>query len=359
MQHSILVSAATVLVVLFLAVTPASATDEVVIAWNDLGMHCMDSDYAVFSILPPFNTLCAQVVDGNGLVTDPSGLTVTYQAVHDPTGSINSTSVGKSDFWDHVLSLFGVEPAPDEGLAGSSMPGVANQAQAMHWDDEHHWFVAEGIPVTPYDDDGFKNSYPMMKVTVRNASGQALASTDVVVPVSDEMDCRSCHGSGSSFSPKPSEGWAYDPNPDRDYRRNILRLHDDLHGGTNLFQSALSAAGYSISGLETTVDSGTSVLCARCHSSNAIPGTGLDGIPPLTRAIHGRHAFAIDPNTGLSLDSSDNRGACYSCHPGSETRCLRGAMGAAVGADGSPGNAMSELSWKDQSRRVCRSARLV
>jgi len=26
-----------------------------VLGWNDLGMHCMDSDYSLFAILPPFN----------------------------------------------------------------------------------------------------------------------------------------------------------------------------------------------------------------------------------------------------------------------------------------------------------------
>jgi len=29
--------------------------DFAVIAWNDLGMHCMDGDYSVFSLLPPYN----------------------------------------------------------------------------------------------------------------------------------------------------------------------------------------------------------------------------------------------------------------------------------------------------------------
>ena len=45
-------------------------------------------------------------------------------------------------------------------------------------------------------------------------------------------------------------------------------------------------------------------------------------------------ASVRDPVTGLILDSVDNRSACYRCHPGSVTRCLRGAMGAAVAADG-------------------------
>ena len=37
----------------------------------------------------------------------------------------------------------------------------------------------------------------------------------------------------------------------------------------------------------------------------------------------------------VTLDNSANREACYRCHPGSTTKCLRGAMGGAIAADGS------------------------
>ncbi|OYW00258.1 MAG: hypothetical protein B7Z61_13535, partial [Acidobacteria bacterium 37-71-11] len=68
----------------------------------------MDSDFSVFAILPPYNTIQAQVVDASGnLVTSASGVTVTYQAIADPSGSINTTSVGKDNFWTYAASLFG------------------------------------------------------------------------------------------------------------------------------------------------------------------------------------------------------------------------------------------------------------
>jgi hypothetical protein len=51
--------------------------------------------------------------------------------------------------------------------------------------------------------------------------------------------------------------------------------------------------------------------------------------------VHARHAFVVDPASGLPLGADANRSACYRCHPGSETRCLRGAMGSAVAPDGS------------------------
>ncbi|HZL98793.1 MAG TPA: hypothetical protein VFD43_00950, partial [Planctomycetota bacterium] len=70
------------------------------VAWNDLGMHCLDSDYSVFSILPPFNNVHAQLIDPSGdLVETAAGFTVTYEAVADPTGSINTSSAGKTNYW--------------------------------------------------------------------------------------------------------------------------------------------------------------------------------------------------------------------------------------------------------------------
>jgi len=43
-----------------------------IMGWNNLGMHCMDADYSVFSLLPPYNTIQAQVIDPQGvLVTRP------------------------------------------------------------------------------------------------------------------------------------------------------------------------------------------------------------------------------------------------------------------------------------------------
>ena len=316
---------------------PAAAADWTVVAWNDLGMHCMDADYSVFSILPPYNTIHAQVIDPDGdLVTDPSGLEVSYRAIADPGGSINRTSAGKTDFWDYVAALFGAAPPVDEGLAGYSMPGASNTPQSMDWEPEHDWFTAEGIPLTPYDDQSALNSYPMMRVSVRNAAGDLLARVDVVLPVSDEMDCSACHASGSGAAARPLAGWVDDPDPQLDYRRNILRLHDDHRATGSLFQTAAAAAGYSSLGLEATADGGTPILCAACHGSNALPGTGFDGVPPLTRSVHAYHASVTDPTTGATLDDADNRTACYRCHPGSETRCLRGAMGRAVGDDGQP-----------------------
>lgn len=313
-----------------------------VVGWNNLGMHCMDSDYGVFSILPPYNVIHAHVINGQGdLVTNAAGIGVAYHAVADLDGSINRTSRGKTTFWDHEDALFGLTLDEDEGLPVPGpgtwrMPGTNNLPQSMAFEPGMNWFAAYGIPIAPYDDKDKPNQYPMLRLLVTNASGQVLAMSDIVVPVSDEMDCKLCHASGSGPAAEPQAGWTWEAHPGRDYRLNILRLHDESGLTNPVFTAALAAKGFNPAGLyATAVADLQPILCASCHLSEALPGSGIDGIPPLTEAMHGLHEEVLDPRNGMTLGSAANREACYTCHPGSETRCLRGAMGRAVASDGS------------------------
>ncbi|MCB1131983.1 MAG: hypothetical protein KDN05_12695 [Verrucomicrobiae bacterium] len=315
----------------------ATTGAQTLIGWNNLGMHCMDDDYSVFSILPPFNTFDAHLIDAQGhLVTDPAGIVVTYEGVADPDGSINTTSVGKTTFWDYTTDYFGVALPPDTGLTGKTMPGPSNTPQFMDFDGVMNWFEGAGIPITPVDDAGRRNPYPMVRLTAKTTGGTVLATTDIVLPVSSEMDCRKCHGSGSGPAAEPVGGWVNDPHPSRDYRLNILRLHDEKHLGTEPYTSALADKGYPAAGLEASViDQQHPVLCAACHASEALGAPSYPGVKPLTQSMHAFHANVVAPDTGMVLDHVANRSSCYQCHPGSDTRCLRGAMGAAVAADGS------------------------
>jgi hypothetical protein len=316
-----------------------SAGRHSLIAWNDLGMHCVDGkDYSVFSILPPFNNLHAQLVNASTGKVVTSGVTLSYEAVADPTGSINTTSAGKTNFWAWSKPLYGASPAPDVGLTGNATP--SRTARPMSLDPVNGWFEATGVPITPYDDNGAKNYYPTVKVTAKDSAGKVLASTITVLPVSDEMTCAACHSSRSATEPnsarvaaRPAAGWVNDSNTETDWKKNILRLHDEKQAANPKFVAALAAKGIN-AGLLPAALGGTPSLCAGCHASNALPGTGLAGVSALTSALHGNHGKTIDPTTMLSLESSTNRNACYMCHPGSVTRCLRGAMGNAVDAAG-------------------------
>ncbi len=317
-------------------------TNWALIGWNNLGMHCMDSDYSVFSILPPYNTIHAQLINSQGkLVTNTAGIGVSYHAISDLDGSINRSSQGKGNFWQYAYDLFGLSLPEETGLPvpgpeSFQMPGSNNIPQAMKFEAGLNWFAAYGIPISPYDDAGKPNQYPMMRLVATNSAGSVLAMTDIVLPVSDEMDCRLCHSSGSGPDAEPAVGWVWESDPGRDYRLNILRLHDQSNVSNPVYVVALSAGGFHTNGLFAQVTLHQKpVLCASCHLSEALPGSGVAGIPPLTQVIHGHHAEVIDPRNGMPLDASANRVSCYSCHPGSETRCLRGAMGKAIASDGS------------------------
>ena len=343
-------------VLFFLLSVPYStlaATNYVVVGWNNLGMHCMDSDYSVFSILPPYNTIQGQVVqiingNTNVLMTTTNGFKLTYEAVADPDGSFNSTASGKGNFFEFcpsIFSMFGLSLPVDVGLPvpgpdSFSLPGTNNVPQRMGWESAMNWFIAYGIPLAPYDDAGKPNQYPLMRLRLRNDAGTSLATSDIVLPVSDEMDCKLCHLSGSGPDARPAGGWVNDANPGRDYRLNILRLHDERQwaGNATLYAAALSSNSYNAAGLyATVVVNKHPFICASCHISEALPLPQLLGIKPLTAAVHGHHAGVIDPRTSPPqiLNDASNRTACYTCHPGSATRCLRGAMGKAVAADGS------------------------
>ncbi|MDM5271594.1 hypothetical protein PGH07_05355 [Sulfurovum sp. zt1-1] len=311
-------------------------------AWNDLGMHCMDGkDFSVFSVLPPYNNLHAQIKDKNGdLVT--SGIILTYEATPGVDNKWNTTSIettdgkSKTNFWDYVIDLFGANLAPDIGLTGNPM--ASKTPAQMTFNNDHHWWEAEGIPLTPYNDDGTKNYYPLVKVTAKDTQGNILAQVETVLPVSDEMDCKRCHSTSNNVAAaKPNAGWVGDPDAEKDYKYNILRLHDDKQpSAVSDHATELANKGYEYNseGLEMTARSGTPVLCVACHKSNALPGVGI-GLKPFTQAMHGFHANVTDPNTGLQLGDSTNRSACYACHPGAATKCLRGAMGDAQNPDGS------------------------
>ncbi|WP_036300654.1 hypothetical protein [Methylomarinum vadi] len=309
------------------------------LAWNDLGMHCVDGkDYSVFSILPPYNNLIAQLVDNNGGQVS-EGVELTYQAVEDTHGSINTYSAGKTNFWDYVLALFGANPAPDYGLnlngdPGNPTPGLT--PEPMQYNAERGWFQAEGLPITPIDDNSTKNFYPMVEVVAKDLDGNVLATTQTVLPVSDEMTCKACHSSFSGDAAKPADGWLNDADAEKDWKRNILKLHDEKQLATSLYQDALVNFGYLSTGLLATADSGQPVLCASCHGSNALQSPGFSDIKPLTQALHGSHATVTDPNTLMTLDDSSNRESCYLCHPGQKTQCLRGAMGNAQDSNGDP-----------------------
>ncbi len=306
----------------------------VLVAWSELGMHCMDGkDYSVFAVLPPYNTIHAQLLKrGEPPVAITSGVTVTYQAIADTTGSINTSSANKSNFWNYSRLLFLKTLPVEQGLAGYSTQ--SKTPHGMTYNAGLGFWEAVGIPTMPYDDAGKANPYSMVRLVAKNSSGTVLASIDIVVPVSDEMSCKNCHASGSDTAAKPAAGWVNHPDPAKDMKLNILRKHDD-RWPIDKYLFTLRTKGWTYgTSLYQTALGGTPVLCASCHSDNALSLPGLAGIASLSQAMHALHGPQIVPATGVSFDkATSDLGSCYQCHPGPVTKCKRGAMNTQKCAD--------------------------
>lgn len=275
---------------LYLPLIAKNTRPYVLLGWNDLGMHCYNHDFQDLAVLPPYNTLWAQVIqrgDPPQIVT--SGIRVQYAF---PDNKISST---KTDFWQYAAQLFGA-PLPDNvGLKGKGLADVM--------DARNGFFIAEGIPLTEFSDSAPTTPSPYQKavLTAKDAAtGNVLATLTVVAPVSTEMHCDTCHASGK--------------NPGGTQPRvelNILAFHDSEEL-TNLLNSR-------------------PVLCARCHSSNALGKPGVNGVPSLSNAMHNKH-------NGVVPDTIDG---CYSCHPGPTTLCLRDVMSQTVTSKIDPSRKMN------------------
>jgi hypothetical protein len=250
-----------------LGTPPPTPRPFVVLGYNDLGMHCMNQNFNELCILPPYNTLRAQVIDRRGeeprIVT--SGVAVRYSVPG------NTSSVHHTNFWDFAPKLFGKKLPPNVGLAGNGLAGYMKPTGQNDWG-------ATGIPLTPIDDKGHLNPYQLSKIDVF-VGGQIVATTAAVVPVSWEISCNLCHNTPGI-------------TPDTD----ILRKHDLKHG--------------------TKLEASKPVLCAKCHADHALGTTGVAGVKNLSNAMHASHASRMAPVAKLG-------NACYACHPGQKTNCQR------------------------------------
>jgi hypothetical protein len=257
---------------------PAAAMSYIVLAWNDLGMHCLNPTYDKEVLLPPYNNIWAQVIkrgDPPEIVT--TGITLEYRIVD------NTYSYGKAtasplrnyaQFWDNCLELFGVDLAPNTGL-NLVDPDIHNGLSGTMLLKGTH-FEVNGVPVVPINDAGTWDPYQVAEIVVRDAAtGAELAKTRATVPTSDEINCGTCHG-------QTVGGQAI---------LSVLEEHDEAE--------------------ETTfATDGVPVLCADCHGTPALGQTGAGSSELyLSRAIHGFHS-----STGA---------ACYDCHPGATTMCNR------------------------------------
>lgn len=220
-----------------------------------------------------------------------------------------------------------------------------------------NWFEAAGVPITAFDDAGRENPWPLYRFQALDNSGNKLASTDVVLPISGEANCGACHsapidgGNGAATEALGTNvAYAFDDptfnmsspyEVSKEYAAdiNLLRLHDLKHS--------------------TDLENSTPVVCQTCHYTPALDlaqvgpkgiadadGNGREqtNVRSMSNVMHKHHASVTDTGGNLlfpampaPIDANGNprdpiaaRGilmeTCYQCHPGRRTDCLRGAM---------------------------------
>lgn len=326
-----------------------------VFAFNNLGMHCYDYDYSVFSILPPFNVLNAQVIRIGPVpaILTNNDVHLTYSAICDPKNSINRTSTqigGKTNFWQYALKLFNVRLSPDQGLTGTWMPTLSNKRRAFGpFDPSMNWFSATGIPITDRDDARRINRYPMMKVEAFDSANKRVASLSAVLPVSSEAACYVCHQTGNDaasdgFWGVSASQWSSNRDIGVQVRENILILHDAINHTNPPLMSQKP------------------VVCNQCHYSPALDLSGVGhptgqqvGHELTSHAIHKHHGTA-STLTGIVPIPDEGVNTCYYCHPGQDTQCLRGAMaGAGLICQNCHGGLLAvadpnRMPWKDEPK---------
>ncbi|NLW82369.1 MAG: cytochrome C [Desulfovibrionales bacterium] len=265
----------------------------VLLAWCTLGEKCISDSDAHFSFLPPGSALVAQLVRRD---TRPEIVTQAVKLTYLPPAGFENPSK-HVDFWKYAPSLLGKELPANVSAKGLGLSGE------MKLNEKNLTFVADGIPVLPYPDGGGVNPYPVFTIEARDASsGELLAMTRVVAPISTEIGCRKCHGGE----------WRRDgvTGISALTASDVLARHDRRHK-TNLLIQA---------------EGGKPVLCQSCHPDPLLNAAGKPELLNLPASIHGFHANYM---TGM-----EDALACHACHPtgpDSHTRCARGVHASQAG----------------------------
>ncbi len=249
-----------------------------------------------------------------------------------------------------------------------------------------NWYEGAGIPFSAFDDIGRENPYPLVRVQAKNGT-TTVATVDTVLPISGEASCTNCHSDPTdvqnSRSSQPTDALRNaglpvatsldDPDSNMPMKVsveyaadiNILRLHDLRHGAEYVDTANKTAPcdihtnggdGDANCLINKALVQNKPVVCQVCHYTPALdlaqvgpmsgaPGTDANGRNQLahqsnSRVMHNYHgqftslfppmpAPTQDANGNVSnqsarLSALDN--SCYQCHPGKNTKCLRGVM---------------------------------
>ncbi len=310
-----------------------------VVAWNDLGMHCACPSFAGFLLLPPFNTIRAQVFQygtNDPIVVSQTlaaslGLTIGYNMI-DNTDANLPLDPYFSQWITYSPKLFpGFQPIVNGhvmGIAGFGLSGnMVYDSNLLDW-------KAVGIPAYPLvsstpslnimtDPLGGpnRNPFPITNVFVKNSSGAVVAQTNTVTPVAFG-GCCTCHlklAAANGYPATPAGSFTY-----------LGVMHGKNSSGINI--AMIDPDGDGVGG---------PVRCSWCHWDPAMGESAAPGWPAGTKLLPGAtftlkksaysfsdvlHRFhAQDPLVLSSSYDPNIAKNCYDCHPGNNVNCYRGA----------------------------------
>lgn len=324
--------------------------DYVIMAYNDLGMHCVCPRPDIMMLLPPWNTLRAQVIDktNGGLVVtnDNNALTLEYNIRENCYGGSADCDLSTDSQYNAWLDSAS-QNFPGSTISRSNPVGLAGFGLSGHMEPHNFGsgrrvaksWIAEGIPAFPkisnqgefvdlYGDT--RKAYLHGDLTLKDANtGAVLATTTTTVPVANG-GCCNCHLQVSIDNGYVKTGQS---QPDEyDSFQAMMEMHARDTGVDVLNQ--LAQPTYDADGHLT--DTGMAIRCSKCHTDAAVGGDaaldnswvnygksagGVSSISTFSKVLHGFHAQ--DPEV-LTMDPSITNN-CYQCHPGGgQLDCYRG-----------------------------------
>jgi len=306
--------------------TSGNGPEWVVMASNDLGMHCACPGAEYFLLLPPFNTLRAQVIhrDVNNLqggtptVVADNSIRVEYNIVENTDASLAADPYYQGWLAAAPKLFPGYDPAPGGVITGLAGKGLSGEMDA----EPEGWYEAIGIPAFPdvssnstsqekimTDPLNGPNRNPYLTGNVKvfdSATDELLAETNANVPVAFG-GCCGCHLQLTADN-------GLEPTP-----LNSFNLMGQLHERDN---------GINIAQMDPDGD-GTPgpIRCSQCHLDPAMGEStppGYTGYPTSSYTFSDvLHRWHVENSTVLTYDP-DLANNCYTCHPGNGVNCYRG-----------------------------------
>ncbi len=330
------------LVVAFAVTTPfaAGTISYKILASNDLGMHCACPGVGNFLLLPPFNTIRAQVFqkgsDNPTIVSDTTKYRVTYNIVENTDAGLKADPYF-ADWIQNSPKIFpGYKPVRSDGkiqgLGGATLSGdMARKSGSGAW-----WEIV-GVPAFPVvtktsadimtDPLGGPNRDPYLTGRIQlldKATGAVLATDDITVPVAFG-GCCACHL-------KVAQSYGY-PNATP---RDSFVVMGMLHGKTSKID---------FSYIDPDGDgTGGPIRCSWCHWDPAMGESAAPGLPatwPNYKILPGAkftsadirvskytfsdvlHRWHVQNSVVLSSYDGNIAKNCYDCHPGNNVNCYR------------------------------------